>query len=323
MLARRAGATSIADGVGGGQPRNRGHRRRGRVLVYLSLVLSMSTLASSARADDAPGTGPLRWDPAWSHAGAADYSLASFGITDSLLYELFVQPKQPPLRWTSPILFDKAVRDALRGSSLETRNMAGNVSWGLLGAVLVYPLVDVPYAWKRYDSQLAWDLFWQDATALSLGTAFDLNLRDLVGRARPPVYACLSSGGSEKECLGSSSESTRSFPGGHQLMVTTAAALTCTQHLSMHLYGGPWDAIACATALTAATSVGVLRIVADDHWASDILVGSALGVAFGWGIPTAMHLHGHAPMSGSSGIQLVPTAMPVHRGGGLGVTGLF
>jgi hypothetical protein len=36
-----------------------------------------------------------------------------------------------------------------------------------------------------------------------------------------------------------------------------------------------------------------------------------------------MHLHGHPPMSRTSGIQLAPSAMPIHRGGRLGVTGLL
>src|SRR5208282_3495159 len=99
---------------------------------------------------------------------------------------------------------------------------------------IAYPVVvDVPYACRRYGSRVAWDLFWQDATALSLATFVDLNLRDIVGRSRPSFSDCLAAGGSTSQCLGNSSEVTRSFPGGHVTIVTTAAALSCTQHLSM------------------------------------------------------------------------------------------
>jgi len=292
-------------------------------LVAGMLFCAVVAACPDALADDATKPGPPGWDPAWTHAGPPDYALATFGTLDAALYEPFLQPRTPPLRWTGPILFDTAVRDALRAPTSSERGMAGTASWGLFGAVVAYPVLDVPIAWKMYGRRVAWDLFWQDATAIALATALDLNLRDVVGRARPPVADCLAGGGSTTECFGNSGEATRSFPGGHVMIVTTAAALTCTQHLKLRLYGGPWDAIACASAVTADLGVGVLRIVSDDHYASDIIAGSVLGAALGWGIPTLMHLHGHAPVARVLGAEMLPTAIPVQRGGGLGVTGWF
>ncbi len=292
-------------------------------LRLLALTAALLTLASSASAEDLALTGPLRWDPAWTHAGPADYTLTTFAFEDAIVYEFVVQKHQPPLRWSGPILFDEAVRDLLRGSTPGVRGAAANVSWVLLPLGIGYPVIDVPYAWARFGPKVAWDLFWQDTTAMGLATAFDLNLRDLVGRARPPESACLAAGGSDAKCLGTSDEATRSFPGGHVLIVTTATALTCTQHLSLHLYGAPWDAIACATAITADVAVGTLRIVSDDHYATDILAGGILGTAFGWGIPTLMHLHGHASSPADPGVHVAPVAVPVHRGAGVGVSGWF
>ncbi len=313
------------DGTAKGRVRadaRRGTRRR-LLVAWLSLLFVSLTTASSARADDRSTTGPLRWDPAWTHAGPADYALTIFGVGDVLIYEPFLQNKQPPLLWTKPILFDVAVRNLLRGSTPAARSEAATVSWGFFGLVLAYPVIDIPVAGKRYGAQLAWDLAWQDATTISLATAFDLNLRDLFGRARPPVWACLQAGGSTTQCLGTSGEATRSFPGGHVLMVTAAAALTCTQHLSMHLYGAPWDAIVCAAAIAADTTVGVLRIVTDDHWASDILAGGLLGTAFGWAVPTLMHLRATSTSPTGVAAHLAPIAIPIARGGGAGVTGWF
>lgn len=307
-------------------------RRRAKVATRAFLaaaiaVVLLVTSARSARADGATSapvaSGPLYWDSAWSHAGTFDYSLTALGALSAVAYLTALQSKQPPLRWTSPVLFDSDVRNLLRGSTPGARNAANTASWGLLGLVLAYPVIDVGYAWKRFGSQVAWDLFWEDATALSLATSFDLSLRDIVGRARPPVSACLTSGGSASQCLGASTEPTRSFPGGHQLIVTTAAALTCTQHLKMNLYGGPWDAVACAVAATTAAAVGLFRIMGDDHWTSDILVGDVIGVAFGAGIPLLMHLHGHAPAGEVLGVRVAPIAVPVRGGGGLGMTGMF
>ena len=278
----------------------------------------------SARADDVRPDRPLRWDPEWSHAGVADYFIGGLGLGVLGAESIWLQPEQPSLHWSAPILFDRDVRDVLRGSTAQVRDDATIVSWVLLGANLAYPVaVDVPYAWSRYGRQIAWDLFWQDAVALSLVSATDLAVRDLVGRARPPVTDCLAAGGAAAACMGNNTESARAFPGGHVAIATTGATLTCTQHLAMHLYGAPWDAVTCGSAIGVDVTMGVLRIVTDNHWASDIVAGSVLGFAFGWGVPVLMHLH---PIGGSrndTGILLAPVPIAVDHGVGFGVTGML
>jgi membrane-associated phospholipid phosphatase len=274
-----------------------------------------STVAGAARADDVPE---------WSHAGAADYVLGGLGLGVLGAESIWLQPQQPSLHWTGPILFDQGVRDVLRGSTAQVRDDATIVSWALLGANIAYPVVvDVPYAWSRYGKQLAWDLFWQDAVALSLASATDLAVRDLVGRARPAVSDCLAAGGSNAACMGNNTEAARAFPGGHFAIATTGASLTCTQHLSLHLYGEPWDAVTCGSAIGVDVTMGVLRIVTDNHWATDIVAGGVLGFAYGWGIPVLMHLH---PIGGSrsdTGLLLAPVPIAVDHGAGIGVTGML
>lgn len=280
--------------------------------------------AGTARADDVPSSRPLRWDPEWSHAGPADYVLGGVGLGALGAEAIWLEPQQPTLHWTAPFLFDQDVRDVLRGSTAQVRYDATVASWTLLGVSIAYPVaVDVPYAWSRYGRQLAWDLFWQDAVALSLVSATDLALRNIVGRARPPVSDCLAAGGSASQCLGSNTEATMSFPGGHVAIATAGATLTCTQHLSLHLYGAPWDGVTCASAIGVDFTMGVLRIVTDNHWASDIVVGGLLGVAFGWGIPVLMHLHGHGDSRNGAGILLAPIPIAVDHGAGIGVTGML
>jgi len=63
-----------------------------------------------------------------------------------------------------------------------------------------------------------------------------------------------------------------SFPGGHA-MFTFAMATVIS-----HEYSQKWVQ---ALAYAAATTVTVTRFMARDHWASDMLVGSALGIAIG------------------------------------------
>jgi membrane-associated phospholipid phosphatase len=237
---------------------------------------------------------------------------------------LVLQNRSQPPRWVGPILFDDAARDAVRDQTLEGKQEAADISWGLWFALVGQPLaVDVPYAWARYGRRVAWDLFWQDATALSLSAAVDFAVRDSVARLRPYNTQCLRDGGTN--CL-NGPEATRSFPSGHVSETTTATALICTQHLTMHLYGAPWDAVTCASAITADATVAVLRMVADDHWASDILGGVALGAALGWGVPYFMHLHGHSGAASAPGaVQVLSLPVPIalDRGAGLGLVGFF
>lgn len=295
-----------------------------RLRAGLAAACLVVCTAASSRADEVPATPPLRWDPQWSHAGVADYVLGGIGLGALGAEAVWLEPQQPPLHWTGPILFDQDVRDLLRGSTAQVRENAALASWIMLGANIAYPVVvDVPYAWSRYGKQLAWDLFWQDAVALSLVSASDLAIRNLVGRARPPVSDCLAAGGSAATCLGNDTEATMAFPGGHVAIATTGATLTCVQHLSMHLYGAPWDAVTCGSAIGVDFTMGVLRIVTDNHWASDIVAGAVLGFAFGWGVPFLMHLHPPGEPGGGTGILLAPVPIVVDHGGGIGVTGLL
>ena len=323
--------------------------------MVLSFSAALTSAASLARAQDpatpppastvaaqpaaAPPGGPLaaraplplppvdeHWDPAWSHAGPWDYALAGVGAA-AVTFELAVlQPIRPPLRWDKPILFDSDVRSALRTTNANTANTLENVTWGLWGAQLAYPVfVDVPFALAHHRSQLAWDLAWQDAVTLTLAGAVDGGLRDLVGRARPTITDCLQAGGGNS-CL-SGSDSTRSFPGGHLVNSTAATALTCTQHFYMHLYGGPWDAVVCATSVASDLGIAVMRVVSDNHYATDQIAGLATGALIGWGVPYVMHLHGrsHPRDDGAAApaVMVMPMPMTLDHGGGLGMTGIF
>ena len=256
----------------------------------------------------------VHWDPAWTHANAWDYSLTAFATTVFAI-DLAPQPIRQP-HWVQPILFDADARSALRVSDKGTRTTLENTAWGLWFAQMAFPVVvDVPYAWARYGSGVARDLFWQDAVTLTVAGAVDALLRDLTGRLRPDVYDCWVTGRSD--CL-TSPEATRSFPGGHLINSAAAAGLTCTQHLYMRLYGSPWDAITCATTIGASFTVAMFRVMSDNHWATDQIVGGALGGFIGWFVPWFMHLRGHAPST-----MVVPIPVAFDRGGGAGVAAVF
>jgi membrane-associated phospholipid phosphatase len=283
-------------------------------------IIVASLLAEGVCDAEPPRKHRVHWDDAWTHANEWDYTLAAFGATIATV-GLTVSPT-PHAHWTQPILFDADVRSALRVSDAGTRKALENAAWGLWSAQLAFPLVvDVPYAWARYGFPVARDLFWQDAVTLTIAGAIDGFFRDAVGRLRPDVYDCWVAG--RTDCL-TSPESTRSFPGGHLINSAAAAGLTCTQHLYMRLYGSPWDAITCATTITASFTVAMFRIMSDNHWATDQIVGGALGGFIGWFVPWVMHLHGHAATSDRAPAAfVVPVPVAFERGGGAGVAAVF
>jgi membrane-associated phospholipid phosphatase len=314
---------------------NSGLRRYSGTTLAVVIVFASALCATDGAAADPPPPYPAgheaHWDPGWSHSNAWDYSLAGASAAALIVEGLVLQPMRPPLRWSNPILFDSDVRGALRLSNASARTTVENVAWALWGLQIAYPvLVDIPLAWARYDYALARDLFWQDAATLTLAGAVDLAVRDLVGRARPGVYDCLARGGSD--CL-SNPETTRSFPGGHTVNSTAASVLTCTQHLYTRLHGGPWDAVACATTLASDLTLATMRIMSDNHWATDQIAGIAIGSLIGWGVPYVMHFHGHAsgfrddriPASPSNApaAMVLPIPLALDHGAGLGLTGLF
>jgi hypothetical protein len=102
----------------------------------------------------------------------------------------------------------------------------------------------------------------------------------------------------------------------------------------MDLYGSPWDGVTCATTLASDLTIAVMRVVSDNHWASDQIAGIAIGTLIGWGVPYAMHLRGHQDAVWAEGdgagretsalsMVAIPIPMVFDHGGGLEVTGMF
>jgi membrane-associated phospholipid phosphatase len=77
------------------------------------------------------------------------------------------------------------------------------------------------------------------------------------------------------------------------------------------LYGGGLpDVLACAIPLVVATGVSVLRLAADRHYASDVIVGALAGFGGGFGLPTLLHYGGGAAKT----VTLVPSATEEYVG---------
>jgi hypothetical protein len=70
----------------------------------------------------------------------------------------------------------------------------------------------------------------------------------------------------------------------------TAAALTCTHHSNLPLYGGgAAEELACGLSLGAAAATGYGRVVTEMHYPSDVIVGFGVGAFAGWALPELLH----------------------------------
>jgi membrane-associated phospholipid phosphatase len=181
-------------------------------------------------------------------------------------------PEEP--RWEGGVLFDDPLRQALRAGSRSDRERAD--AWSDALQVLVWGQLFVDTSLVR-DRHVQLDL-WRinlDSTFASLWAA-ELTKTGLA-RERPD------------------GSNARSFLSGHATNAATGAGLVCAHHLHGHLYGNAIaDRMACATAVTAALASGILRVVADKHYATDVLAGWGTGFLLGYLLPSRWYYHPEA-----------------------------
>ncbi len=254
-------------------------------VVALGIVLA----AGSARAQDPDDR--LRWSPGWARVHPVSYALTGalggFSLMFGGLYE-----ETPEARLRGPTALDEPVRDALVASTDRGRELAGQISDVLLAVMIAWPLVDSIGVVGLGDTNS--DVFWQltSITAESYALEFLINtvLKELVARERPHGMRCtLEDRLVHPERCGPGGR-LRSFYSGHTSFSFSAAGQVCVTHTHLPLYGSTAaDAFACGAALVLATTVATLRIVADRHYLTDVLVGAVVGTATGFLLPFFLH----------------------------------
>jgi membrane-associated phospholipid phosphatase len=141
-----------------------------------------------------------------------------------------------------------------------------------------------------------------NAETFAVNEFLTMSVSNVLTRKRPQDAECQD----DPNCV-------RSFWSGHDANAFAAASLVCVEHGALPLYGGISDDVACGTALAAASAVGLLRVAADDHYASDVIVGAAIGGATGYLMPKLLHFR--SKKSRNKYGDLFPKVGP--RGGGL------
>lgn len=263
---------------------------------------------------------PLEWNPAWGDFSTGEWVATGTAATVSLVAGL-IGPREggPAGGWG----FDESVRAALLPASERGQRTARDASDVLLTLAVSYPMVVdtmIVAAWHRRNPEAARMIGLINLETMAINLSLSTLVKTAVGRDRPYGRNC---GGTISEANGLCSTRRRyySFPSGHTSTAFTAAALNCSHHMNLNLYANRTaDIAACAVGFGVAAATGTLRIVGDQHYATDVLAGAAVGTTTGFLVPWLLHYrHDDGPRT-STGVDV--SLVPMH-GLGLGAVGVW
>ncbi|MDH5671127.1 MAG: phosphatase PAP2 family protein [Myxococcales bacterium] len=243
---------------------------RGRLGAF---ALCGSLLLSAAAAGAQTPPHELRFDP-WL-AAAVDVPLAGGYLA---LYLLADSPERCAI--CTPSVLDLWLSEGL--SLPRGREAVAVVSdfglyavWaGGLGLAFAAGLAG-PGGAGRSLRRGAEDLF-AVAEAVLATQALTHSVKLLSARKRPETYLRLHR----------AYDSNQSFFSGHS---SNSAAIAASAATVSHLRGYPFRTVVLAVGTVFSLTVGLLRVVALKHWASDVLVGWLVGAALGVALPLLLH----------------------------------
>lgn len=300
------------------------------LLFALVLAFTLVGLPGSAHADQEP---TVRWNEDWPRFRLVEgATLVAVTIGSSVLA---LSPVHETALWDNPVLFDKAARSFFKSNDKDTQALAGHVSDRLYhGMVLAPYLIDnyVVALGVHRNPDVALQMTLIDLQSLGISGVMALGMEHGLGRARPYERDCTDPNGFDPVGHNACGPpgGFQGFPSGHAAAAFTMAGLTCVHHQHLPLWGGGWpDALACVGTMSLATTTGVLRLVVDRHWATDVVAGAAIGIFNGYFLPLWLH-YGFGDKKRAVGtifktevgyVAPVPQVFP--GGGGLGLGGSF
>jgi membrane-associated phospholipid phosphatase len=239
--------------------------------------------------------------------------------------------------WTGGILFDKWARNEFLAHTPGLQRTAATYSDDMMLASIAEPFaVDVYFVTLgvHQNVDVAGQMLMINLQSLALTGFLSLLAEHAVGRQRPYVPYCGPDGhvrNAEGQILLNSCSGpadNQSFFSGHSAITATVAGLTCVHHQHLPLYGGgAADLAPCLLMIGASITTGFARLMADKHWASDVVIGWSLGTFSGYVLPSILHYgfgRGHAVGAIQVGpLAMMPTPEVYTRGAGLGIVGIF
>ncbi|MGO9834035.1 MAG: phosphatase PAP2 family protein [Polyangiaceae bacterium] len=248
-----------------------------RWLLAVGAVLCAGLRSAPAAAQGQVQTNALRWDPALDAAVTAGAAAAWIG---SEVLKGDLAPSH--CRWCSVDSMDAGVREALVWRDTGLADGLSNVT----GFVLM-PLAAVGLDALAAARDGALGRVPEDTLLIAEAgvVAADLTqlTKMLVGRERPFVHVLPPE---DKTQTAQPSDNDLSFFSGHS---AEAFALAAASGTVSTLRGYRWAPLTWSVGGVVAATTAYLRIAADKHWLTDVLVGAVVGAGTGFAIPFLFH----------------------------------
>lgn len=275
-----------------------------------SLLRPVAAVDPALRAPAPPttlrATRPLReieagvhWDRGWTRFSTGDTIATGVGVGMAAA-GLLMGPNRDEA-WRGGVLIDGRTRGALRLGSEGARSAARSTSDAFLGLSVAYPfVVDSLFVAGVHhgNADVAAQMALINAEVLSITVGIQTLTKALASRERPYGGDCGSIVGADTAaCTGA--DRYQSFFSGHTAIAFASAAVTCSHHMNLPLYGQDSAVGPCVGGFALATATGALRILGDRHYLSDVLIGAAVGSLVGFGVPLLFH---YGPRAGDDDV---------------------
>jgi membrane-associated phospholipid phosphatase len=258
---------------------------RARVVRATLCCTLLSCFAATTRAQGArPSTSP----PAKADSGKTG-SAPFFTATDALVGAGFV------LGTVAMFPLDEHLAKRLQDSTTQANKFANNAAktfewFGSSGAYIIGGSLYV-VGWATHHPEIR-DLGWHGTEAVIFAQVTTGILKGVLGRARP--FATGDTVPRDFKLGGGFSNSDRtSFPSGHTTTAFAAAAAV-TSEARRHWPDRWWSTWLLGTTMYGgATMVGIARMYHNKHWASDVVMGAAIGTVSGYKVVDYSHANPH------------------------------
>jgi membrane-associated phospholipid phosphatase len=274
-----------------------------RLVAAASAALVLCFASIPAVAQTSAQTHALRVDP------AVDVTVTVAGAAAFITSEILKGDLAPSrCRWCSVDRVDARVREALIWRSPAMADTISSVTAYVFVPLATIGLNAVAAAHDGAASNVPEDALLVSEASVIAGDVDQLT-KMLLGRERPFVHALPPD---QKPLTSLPSDNNLSFFSGH---TTETFALAAASGTIGTMRGYRWAPLAWGTGGAFAAMTAYLRIAADKHWLTDVLMGIVVGAGIGFAVPYLFHsaVDGPPPASSSSALHapVVPTGTAI------------
>jgi membrane-associated phospholipid phosphatase len=260
------------------------------VAVCLCLHVAAPVARAAEDAPVAPAGAPAPKLTKLSYDWTVD-GIVTGGLAVSTLTLMLLDKSLAPLdcKWCVPGSIDGDISRSVMWSNPTTANTLSNVmQFAVPVGVMGFGLIQ---AYRLDDPEAGWAGVLLITEATSLAMLANTIVKYSVGRARPYVWK------GTPDLYPSATDANVSFFSGHVTFVFAVVVSGSTLFFMQDMPGAPW---VLGFGLAAASFTAYLRMAADKHYLSDVLVSAGVGSLVGWAVPYLFHRPGRkgAPQAG-------------------------